>query len=79
MLAAAAVEAGLGDSETIQAFLKSEVKKAEVVRIVEQKRREFRVSGVPHFVIGKEGARAYSVSGAQEADTLMEIFEELAE
>lgn len=79
VLSAAAVEAGLGDADTILAFLKSEVNKAEVVRTVEQKRREFRVSGVPHFVIGKEGARAYSVSGAQEADTLMEIFEELAE
>lgn len=78
VLAAAGVEAGLGNHDTIQAFLKSEVKKEEVVRTVEQKRREFRVSGVPHFVIGKEGARPYSISGAQEADTLLEVFEELA-
>jgi len=69
----AGVKAGL-EKEEVEALLESDRMGEIVDQEVEEAQMRF-ISGVPHFVVNNK----YEVGGAQEADTFVEIFEELAE
>lgn len=53
----------------------------EVQREINAGRRKFKISGVPFFVIEKEGGDEppYGLSGAQNKDTFLSVFKELSE
>jgi predicted DsbA family dithiol-disulfide isomerase len=72
VLLEAGVNAGL-EKQEVEALLKSDQCGELVDEEVEEAQMR-RISGVPHFVV--EGR--YEVGGAQEADTFVEIFEEVA-
>lgn len=68
----AAVKAGL-EKEEVKGLLESDQMGEVVDQEVEEAQMRF-ISGVPHFVVNNK----YEIGGAQEADTFVEIFEELA-
>ncbi len=73
-LAEAASRAGLGTDAEVRAFLKSGALEDEVERDVRAYAKKYRVNGVPFTVLDGK----YGVSGAQDAETFLEVFEELA-
>jgi len=71
---------GLSDweAEELRLFLEQDKAAAQVKQEISEGRKKFKISGVPYFVIGKEGQKPYGFSGAQPPETFLEIFEELA-
>jgi len=71
---------GLSDweAEELRLFLEQDKAAAQVKHEISEGRKKFQISGVPYFVIGKEGQKPYGFSGAQPPETFLEIFEELA-
>jgi predicted DsbA family dithiol-disulfide isomerase len=74
VLAAAGARAGLGTEEEVRAFLSSRELTEEVERDVVAFARRYRINGVPFTVMDGR----YGVSGAQDAEAFLEVFEELA-
>lgn len=71
----------LPDANELRGYLESSEGEAEVKAEMERGRRMYQISGVPFFVIGKEGGDGdpYGLSGAQKEETLLKVFEELSE
>ena len=69
------------EQEDLRQFLEHDKAASEVLREIEEGRQQYRISGVPFFVIGRDprkaGERPYGFSGAQKPSTFLEIFEEL--
>lgn len=74
VLAAAAARAGVSNEAEARAFLASSDLREEVERDIRAFQAKYRISGVPFFIIDGK----YGISGAQEAESFVEIFEELA-
>ncbi|KAI9099350.1 DSBA-like thioredoxin domain-containing protein [Phlyctochytrium arcticum] len=72
VLADAAARVGLKREEVLE-YLASNEGEEKVMSEIEEARRR-RITGVPHFRIAEQ----YSLSGAQEPDAFLEIFEALA-
>lgn len=70
VLAAYAAEAGF-EREAVQAYLDSD-EDSEVIRAADVEAREVGISGVPFFIFN----RRIGVSGAQEAETLLDAMEQ---
>uniref|UniRef100_A0A7S4N3L0 DSBA-like thioredoxin domain-containing protein n=1 Tax=Odontella aurita TaxID=265563 RepID=A0A7S4N3L0_9STRA len=68
-------------SEELRRFLENEEGKRDVVKEIQTGRKKYRISGVPYFIIGREGSNElpYGLSGAQEARTFLQYFEELSD
>lgn len=77
----AAAESGAPlDANDLRRFLAGDEGKFAVDQEIDYGRRKYGIRGVPHFIVsGGSGTRPYSFSGAQDPDTLVEIFEELSE
>lgn len=74
VLARAAVRAGVCvREEEAVSFLNTDALRAEVEADVKAFAAKFRISGVPFFVIDGK----YSISGAQEAEAFVEVFQEI--
>lgn len=76
---------GVSESEAIQlrSHLESNAGSKEVMREIQEGRKRYKISGVPYFIVGaSEGGnyvgKPYVFSGAQDADTFKEMFDELA-
>jgi len=67
--------------EDLRQYLDSKENEAEVEAEIERGRRMYRISGVPFFVIQKEGGDEppYGLSGAQKSETFLNIFDDLLE
>lgn len=66
----------------LQSYLEKDEGKQVVQREIQRSQQKYQVSGVPFFVIRKEGndgQQPYGMSGAQSSHTFKEIFEELTE
>lgn len=65
----------------LRQFLENDEGRREVVNEIQTGRQKYRISGVPYFIIGKEGSSElpYGLSGAQSSRTFMQYFEELSE
>lgn len=60
-------------------YLAQEQGKTKMTQEIRNGSRQYGISGVPFFVVGKENSsRPYGFSGAQDSDTFVELFEELA-
>eukprot|EP00128_Syssomonas_multiformis_P002998 Colp12_sorted_trinity150504_noHs@11944 len=73
VLISAAVEAGL-DKGMAEGVIKSSAFKAEVLESARRAQMKG-VSGVPYFIVNNK----YGMSGAQEPEVFLELFEELAQ
>lgn len=71
----------LQNENELREFLESDEGENEVKAEIEKGRRTYKISGVPFFVIEPErsGVKPYGLSGAQEKETFLEIFEEFSE
>lgn len=70
------------DAEELRKYLALNEGKQDVDQEISMGTRKYGIRGVPHFIVSAGGdsrARPYSFSGAQNADTFVDIFEELAE
>jgi len=72
VLEAAAVKVGLTEAKQL---LDSDQMKAEVTSELEQWQVKKRITGVPHFFINNK----FQLSGAQEKDVWLDLFEQLAQ
>uniref|UniRef100_A0A6V2GUZ4 DSBA-like thioredoxin domain-containing protein n=1 Tax=Ditylum brightwellii TaxID=49249 RepID=A0A6V2GUZ4_9STRA len=73
---------GLGEEceEELKMYLEQDYGAEEVKREIERGRRRYDISGVPFFIVEREGGgggRPYGFSGAQSSSTFCRIFEEL--
>lgn len=77
----AAAESGAPiDLNDLRRFLANDEGKFAVDQEIDYGRRKYGISGVPHFIVsGGSDTRPYSFSGAQDPDTLVDIFEELSD
>jgi len=68
------------NGEELRKYLESDAGEDEVLREMERGRRKYGISGVPFFVISKEGhgGRPYGLSGAQTPRAFIQVFEELS-
>lgn len=68
---------GLDQREVLQ-YLQSSQDCEVVAKQIEMGRRKYNISGVPFFIVGPSDGRQrpYGISGAEEADTFLKIFEE---
>lgn len=57
------------------AFLRSDEEKQEVAKGI-QEAQELGISGVPFFIMNKKGeeAKRYGLSGAQDPETIQQVF-----
>lgn len=77
-LLSAVEDAGL-DKDEAAALLDSDELKAEVVDEASLIRASYRVTGVPFFIISSGEGKPISFGGAQDAETIQEVFEEALE
>lgn len=72
-------EAGVSNVEDLKRYLSKDEGKAEVEQEIATGRRRYGISGVPFFVVsGSDNSkRPHGFSGAQGADTFIDLFEEL--
>lgn len=77
-LAEEASSVGVGSKEEMESFLKSDEKKAEVAKGI-QTAQQLGISGVPFFIVHREGQeqQRYGISGAQEPESFLPVFEKL--
>lgn len=76
---------GVEDADDLRSYLESNDGEDDVKAEIEKGRRQYRISGVPFFVIGIEDESSegwtqppYGLSGAQSKSTFVEIFDELS-
>ncbi len=71
----------LPDANEVRQYLQSDEGEYEVKAEIDSGRRKYRISGVPFFVIEAEGGsgQPYGMSGAQNKETFLDIFQELDE
>lgn len=71
---------GLPENE-LRDYLVNEEGISEVKDVIRNGQRKYRISGVPFFIIGKDGSNdpPFGISGAQKSKTFVNIFEELSE
>lgn len=73
------------EAADLRNHLRDNVGAPDVMREISKGRRRYNISGVPFFVVGAEGEdggyvdRPYGFSGAQDSNTFVDMFEELAE
>uniref|UniRef100_A0A7R9VFB1 DSBA-like thioredoxin domain-containing protein n=1 Tax=Pseudictyota dubia TaxID=2749911 RepID=A0A7R9VFB1_9STRA len=69
------------DATKLRQFLEGDEGKREVVRQIQTGRQKYRISGVPYFIVGRDGSDElpYGLSGAQTSRTFLQCFEELCE
>jgi predicted DsbA family dithiol-disulfide isomerase len=68
------------DEQDLSTYLSENRGEAEVKEAINSGRRRYNISGVPFFVVGSDKtSRPYGFSGAQEPNTLLELFNELSE
>lgn len=65
-------------NELTQCF-ESDEGEDEVMTEIERGRMKYNISCVPFFVIKPEEGRPYGLSGAQEKETFLEVFEEFTD
>ena len=71
---------GVSDASDLTRYLQGDQGKVEVKREIDTGRRKYGISGVPFFVIDTESSdRPYGFSGAQNSETFLGLFQELAE
>lgn len=77
VLANVAGSLGLNNDE-VTAYLQTNADKDKVLRQIEDGRARYNISGVPFFIVGPtDGSqRPYGLSGAEESDTFLKIFQE---
>lgn len=77
VLADVAVELGLAREEALT-YLESDDDRDAVLQQIQEGRSRYNIKGVPFFVVGPEdkSQRPYGLSGAQDSDSLLEIFRE---
>lgn len=65
----------------VRSFLENDEGKRDVVREIQTGRQKYCISGVPYFIIGREGSAELpkGLSGAQGSQTLLEYFDKLSE
>ncbi len=70
----------LPESE-LQSYLESGEGVSEVKKEIKKGQREYKISGVPFFVISKDGSNdpPYGLSGAQKSQTFVNVFEDLSD
>ena len=76
---------GVSESEAdgLRTHLESDQGSREVIKEIQEGRKKYNIKGVPYFIIGaNQGGRylgrPYGFSGAQDPDTVKDIFVELA-
>mmetsp|Transcript_16083 Transcript_16083/g.44275 ORF Transcript_16083/g.44275 Transcript_16083/m.44275 type:complete len:205 (+) Transcript_16083:174-788(+) len=73
------------DTNTLRQYLQQDQAASRVKREIAQAQQQYRISGVPFFIIGyqnpeqQEQSTPYGFSGAQSPETFLEIFRELSE
>ena len=62
-------------------YIESDEGVAGVQNQIKDGKQKYQISGVPFFMIGKEGSddEPYGLSGAQKPQTFINLFEELSE
>ena len=77
---------GVSEDEApkLRSHLQSNAGAKDVLKEIQTGRRRYNIEGVPYFIVGAEQGgskvgRPYGFSGAQDASTFVEIFEELSE
>lgn len=70
---------GLEDEAELRNYLENESVTSEVKSEIKKGKRINQISGVPYFIIGKEGSDdlPYGLSGAQKQQTFIKVFEDL--
>ena len=73
-----AASVGVGSKDEMVAFLESDEQKAEVAKGIKTA-QQLGISGVPFFILHREGQeqQRYGISGAQEPDSFLPVFEKL--
>lgn len=68
------------EEEWLRRYLENDEGAQEVRQEIQQGRSKYNISGVPFFVIEKEGddSPPYGLSGAQKSSTFTQVFEELS-
>ena len=70
---------GVSQPSELQRYLQEDQGATKVHQEIQRGRQQYRITGVPFFVIGSNRSRRpYGFSGAQDAQTFLEIFEELS-
>ena len=69
------------NANELRQYLESDEGEDEVIAEVDKGKRTYKISGVPFFLIeaAAADARPYSLSGAQNKETFLELFQELDE
>lgn len=71
---------GVEDESDLSSYLLEDKGKIDVMTTIKTGRQRYKISGVPFFVVGSDKtSRPYGFSGAQEAGTFLELFNELSE
>jgi len=67
------------EEEELRLYLEENRGAAEVMEEINRGRRRYDISGVPFFIMEKEGSerRPYGLSGAQDPSTFLNLLEEL--
>jgi predicted DsbA family dithiol-disulfide isomerase len=79
------VQIGMDDlglpEEELKNYIESDEGVAGVQNQIKDGKQKYQISGVPFFMIGKEGSddEPYGLSGAQKPQTFINLFEELSE
>lgn len=69
---------GLEDTDALTEYLENGKGASEVMKEIQAGRKKYQIKGVPFFIVDGDAAkRPYGMSGAQSADTLVELFEEV--
>mmetsp|Transcript_22264 Transcript_22264/g.33329 ORF Transcript_22264/g.33329 Transcript_22264/m.33329 type:complete len:187 (+) Transcript_22264:182-742(+) len=73
-------ELGLEEGE-LRNYLENDMGVSDVKNEIRKGQRTYQISGVPYFIIGKEGSDdpPYGLSGAQKQQTFTKVFEELSD